>query len=175
MLSPILVQLIASSLGALEASAITSLTSFTYRWTLRDKPISFAKLSLVMALSVPPLDLNLWGPRKSFVIFLVVVMALAQALGALWANPIWRLDKIGTFGTLPISQFPQSGKSFWDNEFQDEKPGGLRSFDSDCTGGRLGNLSPATCPPLYCQGRILSEARSASDVRQLNHSKADAP
>ncbi|KAF9629211.1 hypothetical protein BFW01_g10414 [Lasiodiplodia theobromae] len=143
------------------------------RVRLASSSMNLETMGLLTALSVPRAAWNL--PISSLALKILMV-ALAQGPGALWAGAITPItvQEARTIGSILVPQFKSETRNIWDSEFHLNEKGDVWNYIENCTERRDEATYISNCPVPNHQAALLDSARSASTVGTRNHSKPDS-
>lgn len=143
------------------------------RVRLASSSMNLETMELFTALSVPR---TAWNLPISSVALTILIVALAQGPGALWAGAITPItvQEARGIGSVLVPQFELGTRDIWDSEFRLNAKGEVWNQVENCTERRNEATYISNCPVPNHQAALLDSARIASTVGTRNHSKPDS-
>jgi hypothetical protein len=155
-----IVQILSSSLGAVNMYVVRELANYYIRLKLTRKWIGLDRFAFWSAICAASPNFNLpWG--LSALTILAYLFALAQA--ALWAGAITPTETLRNCSIDAVgAQFSQESKAYWDIEFK-FVDGLTYNYPENCYTKWLTEGLFTTCPVPALNGFLLTAAEESSD------------
>ncbi|KAJ4420465.1 hypothetical protein N0V82_004342 [Gnomoniopsis sp. IMI 355080] len=169
----VVVQLLATVMGLLQMTVLTSVMRASFSLHLSNKPMRLDTVGLFNALLIPRIS---WSLTRTGVLIALSLLVIAQGPGALWAGALTPIITSEPFklGSIAVPQFTEATADIWDSEFYLNEENDVWNYVQNCTAVRGEMTSVSNCPVPNYQAALLASAREASSSQGLrNHSKPD--